>query len=266
MPLATVRLLALDPNVSIPSYLKALRDANVRPLVISKVVRWIVRPEKLSVSNLVHTKWDLVIIHLSSSPLPPTLLGADWVADQWSITAGIPSGLVNNFGEDNRRLLHPQPDGVPSLTGAATHPQTASSAQGLELDPELLEWIRTFELGRGAVSMFNLLAFKPGREAHESYLRYGKAFAESIGSRRGGKAKIVGKVVPGQGADGADDESGWDEVALAHYPSIHHFADMLASGDYQAINRRHRLPALKDTCILCTSELDPLLTEGKARL
>lgn len=81
--------------------------------------------------------------------------------------------------------------------------------------------------------MLNLLAFWPGKEAHESYLQYGKAFGESIGKRRGGKAKIVGKVVVaaagGQGTSqkrqeregekGDHQDGWWDEVALAHYPS-----------------------------------------------
>lgn len=81
--------------------------------------------------------------------------------------------------------------------------------------------------------MLNLLAFWPGKEAHESYLQYGKAFGESIGKRRGGKAKIVGKVVVAAGGQGTsqkrrqegegekrDHQDGWwDEVALAHYPS-----------------------------------------------
>lgn len=161
--------------------------------------------------------------------------------------------------------------------------------------------------------MLNLLAFWPGKEAHESYLQYGKAFGESIGKRRGGKAKIVGKVVVAAGGQAtsqegkgekADHQDGWwDEVALAHYPSrsspylsfytdmwkpgnqggckkkfkvcanmfvretaIHHFTDMLASEDYQKVNHEFRLPALKDTCILCTTELDPELSIDKARL
>lgn len=78
--------------------------------------------------------------------------------------------------------------------------------------------------------MLNLLAFWPGKEAHESYLQYGKAFGESIGKRRGGKAKIVGKVVAaaaggqkkrqeGEGEKGDHQDGWWDEVALAHYPS-----------------------------------------------
>lgn len=81
--------------------------------------------------------------------------------------------------------------------------------------------------------MLNLLAFKPGKEAHQSYQKYGKGFAESAGSKRGGQAKIVGKVV---------DDCGWDEIALAHYPSMEHFMDMLGSEDYQEINHKYRLP------------------------
>lgn len=48
--------------------------------------------------------------------------------------------------------------------------------------------------------------------------------------------------------------------------AIHHFTDMLASEDYQKVNHEFRLPALKDTCILCTTELDPELSIDKAKL
>ena len=153
----------------------------------------------------------------------------------------------------------------PPLTGSLNKPKISNSSQGLELDGNLLQWSKTFELGNGAVSMFNLLAFKPGKEAHDSYLRYGKAFAETIGSKRGGNAKIVGKVVPKQGTPG-EEAFNWDEIALAHYPSIHHFTDMLGSEDYQAVNQKDRQPALRDTCILCTSELHPDLVADKAKL
>lgn len=92
----------------------------------------------------------------------------------------------------------------------------------------------------------------------EEYLKYGKSFAESIGKRRGGTAKIVGKVVadPNEKSRERQDVLEWDEIALAHYPSIRHFADMIASEDYQEVNHKHRVGSLKDTCILMTSELD----------
>lgn len=104
-----------------------------------------------------------------------------------------------------------------------------------------------------------------------SYLKYGAAFAESIGSAHGGNAKIVGNVthvnsVPvssatesatavGLGKDGQVEEGKWDEIALAHYPSILHFRDMLTSEEYQEVNQRYRVPSLRDTCILMTSEI-----------
>ncbi|KAK3680708.1 hypothetical protein LTR37_021097 [Vermiconidia calcicola] len=266
MPLATVHLLALADSVKVADYVNALRSASVQPLVVSRAIRWVIKPEKLSVPKLLDTKWDLLIIVPASSQLPAEYLRKYWISEHWTINAGVPSSLANNnFHERNKRLLHPQKDDVPPLTGSMDKPRMAGSAQGLELNEELLRWSKDFELGKGAVSMLNLLAFHPGKEAHESYLKYGKAFAESIGAKRGGTAKVVGKVVPNKGTEG-EDTDGWDEIALAHYPSVAHFTDMLASEDYQAVNHANRLPALRDTCILCTSELDPELGTDKARL
>ncbi|GAB7362542.1 hypothetical protein MBLNU230_g2860t1 [Neophaeotheca triangularis] len=266
MPLATLHLVSLAPNANIPAYLRALSSVPVKPLVVSRAIRWIIKPEKLSTSPLLDTKWDLLIILPTTTQLPEAYTSKDWVAKHWSITAGVPKSVFNGFEERNKKFLHPSPGDVPELTGSMDKPRMAGSTQGLELNGELLEWSKTFKLGQnGAVSMLNLLAFKPTQEAHDSYKRYGQAFAKNIGSRRGGNAKVVGKVVPDQNTEG-EDKSGWDEVALAHYPSIRHFVDMLASEDYQEVNHRDRMPALRDTCILCTSELDPELVADKAKL
>jgi hypothetical protein len=264
MPLATVHLVELSSNTNISAFLRALKSISFKPLVISHAIRWIVKPEKLSTEKLLTTKWDLMIITPTSSPFPDTYLTKDWVSSHWSITAGIPSSIVNGFADRNAKLLNPDPKDVPSTTASKSEPKIAKSAQGLEATPELMQWQNPAGTST-PVSMLNLLAFKSGPEAHESYKRYGKAFAESIGSKRGGLAKIVGKVVPGQGTDGEDTE-GWDEVALAQYPNFELFMDMLASEDYQTVNHRDRLPALRDTCILCTSEVDPVLHADKARL
>lgn len=128
--------------------------------------------------------------------------------------------------------------------------------------------------------MLNLLAFKEGM--HTEYLKYGAAFASSIGKRRGGVAKIVGRVVPassgpttkttvenagkGKLEPNAEGSRHWDEIALAHYPSFRHFADMAASEDYQEVNMRYRVPSLRDTCILMTSEIDLPAVDGRAKL
>lgn len=223
MPLTTIHLVALSPGKSPSEFVRAIRSRSVKPVVISRAVRWIIRPEKLSTAQLLNTQWDLFLVLPLTEQLPPAYLGRDWVRKHWTITAGVPGSLLHDFDKKNHRLLHPQKGDVPALTGALERPRKSASAQGLEFSDELHEWSKSFQLGQeGAVSMFNLLAFKPGKEMHESYLRYGQAFAESIGSRRGGRAKIVGKVVPKQGTPD-EDTAGWDEVALAHYPSINHF-------------------------------------------
>ena len=266
MPLTTLHLFALASNVSIPSFVGALRSASVQPLLVSRVIRWIIKPEKLSVTRLLSVKWDLLVVLPVSQPSPDAYLSQNWVQHHWSITAGVPSSLTNGFADRNQRLLHPQSGDVPELTGSMAKPRMASSSQGLEVNDELLDWSKSFKLGQhGAVSMLNLLSFNPGKDMHESYLRYGKAFAESIGARRGGYAKLVGKVVPDQ-KTADEDRYGWDEVALAHYPSIRHFIDMLASEDYQKVNHESRLPALRDTLIICTSELDPEVSGQKSKL
>ncbi|KAF4534209.1 uncharacterized protein LTHEOB_12986 [Lasiodiplodia theobromae] len=290
MPLCTLHLLALTPTTNgddpLPTFLSALREAttasNSPPLTIARPLRWIITPTTFSTALTQHT-WDLLLILPTASPALPGAPGAldALVAARWSVSFGVPARVLDGFAARNERLLRPREGDVPVLTegggvvgeggvgvGGGGGLLMAKSAQGLELSGELLDWVREFGGGgaggggRGsscAVSMLNLLAFREGRKGE--YLKYGKAFAEDVGRKRGGVAKIVGTVVEDGGGLGVGEGVGekgkrvWDEVALAHYPSIFHFADMLASEDYQAVNRRHRLGSLKDTFILCTTEL-----------
>lgn len=260
MPLCTLHLLSLHKTTPNPlsTFLSTLKSSNAAPLVISRVVRWIILPSRISTENLLarNIPWDLFIILPSTSALPPSL--TNLVQYHWSINAGVPSRLVQNFSHKNAKLLHPDASSVPKLSNGKK--RVTSSSQNLELSKGLDAWIDEFTKtsgpeATGAVSMFNLLAFNPGKK--EEYLKYGKAFAETIGSRHGGNAKIVGNVVkPGSSPSPVDaSNDGWDEIALAHYPSIQHFRDMLISEDYQEVNHRHRVPSLKDTCILMTSEV-----------
>lgn len=251
MPVCTIHLLSL--NAPLPQFLAAVATSTTAPLTLGRVVRWIITPTTLSVDQLLRRvdQWDLLLIMPNQDGLPQNLRLL--VREEWAVKAGVPSRLLNDFHSKNERLLHPHAGDVPSLTGALDSPRLTDSAQELELSQELRKWIDSFgqHEGRGAVSMLNLLAFRDGMK--EEYLKYGKAFAESIGIRRGGLAKIVGTVIDTSSSPEGVKE--WDEIALAHYPSIYHFGDMLASDDYQRVNHRHRVPALKDTFILCTTEL-----------
>ncbi|KIX97896.1 uncharacterized protein Z520_06674 [Fonsecaea multimorphosa CBS 102226] len=255
MPLATIHLISLSPSTTLPDFLAALKSSPVKPLVISKVIRWVITPTKIDAEPLLHPKkpWDLLLIVLGTDPLPETLKNK--IVCHWHCSTGIPSRLTNDFPARNDRLLHPPTSEVPALTGSLDNPRLGSSSQTLELSNDLQSWISQFSrttAGKSPLSMLNLLAFKSGMKP--SYLKYGAAFAESIGSRRGGNAKLVGNIT----SQTPQEQSGgkWDEFALASYPSIMHFADMLASQDYQAVNLKYRVPALEDTFILCTSEIE----------
>jgi hypothetical protein len=257
MPLCTIHLLALHTTTPNPLsiFLSTLKSNNVSLLVVSKVIRWIILPSHLSTEHLLarNISWDLFLVLPDTTPLPPNL--EKLVQHHWSITAGVPSRLIQDFEQRNRNLLHPDATAVPTLSNAPS--KTTTSSQNLELSDGLEAWIQDYteeesKKSQGAVSMFNLLAFNPGMKSE--YLKYGAAFAKSIGSRHGGNAKIVGNVIANASSMDAGGD-GWDEVALAHYPSIRHFRDMLLSEDYQEVNHKHRVGSLKDTCILMTSEI-----------
>ncbi|KAL2065543.1 hypothetical protein VTL71DRAFT_3213 [Oculimacula yallundae] len=214
MPLCTIHILSL--SVPLSTFLSTLSSTSLKPLTISRIIRWIILPSKLSTVPLLskNIHWDILLILPSPSSVPlPELLQIQ-ISHQWSIEAGVPSRLLKDYEEKNKRLLKPEQGDVKALTGSLHKLKKGGgkmphSAQDLELSPELLNWITEFTSSNspssnGAVSMLNLLAFKPGLK--EEYLKYGKAFAESAGSSRGGEAKIVGSVIK------ADGEEEWEEM------------------------------------------------------
>ena len=145
MPLATLHLLALSPKVSIVSFLESVKSStDTKPLVVAKPQRWIIKPERLSTAPLLNEKWDLLLIYLKPSPLRHEHFSNDWITNHFTMSAGVPSSLTNGFHERNERLLHPRSGDVPELTGALSKPRKADSAQGLELNNELLQWSGSF--------------------------------------------------------------------------------------------------------------------------
>ena len=139
--------------------------------------------------------------------LPPEL--QPMIRQSWSIQAGIPSKVITPFEAKNDHFLHPTTCGMLPLTSSLTRPRIAESAQGLELIQEFHNWIVNEDRPQGAVSMLNLPAFHPAKK--EEYKKYGQAFADSVGSKRGGVAKIVGRTVPGSCSDDCGE---WEEVCF----------------------------------------------------
>lgn len=253
MPVISLHLISL--HVPLLHFLAALSRSSLRPITVNRVVRWIIKPTQFSTETLLNptTKWDvLLVLPPEEDNLPRDL--QKLIKNEWIVKAGVPGRILLGFGMRNERLLNPRQGDVPPRSAESKYSKGAQSAQGMELSSELQEWVTEFAKGAGAhpISMWNLLAFNEGKKA--SYLQYGKEFGETIGKRHGGVAKIVGKVSSTSTTPEGQHE--WDEIAIAHYPSIYHFADMIASEDYQRSNKEFRLPALKDTFILCTTEVD----------
>lgn len=144
MPACVLHLISLSSSVPQSRFLSTLSSSSLKPLIIAKVIRWIITPNKLSVPALLHPKspWDLFLVTEGPSPLPSHL--KSMLTDYWSITAGVPSRLVNRFANRNESILHPTPSSIPPLTGSLEKPRIASSAQGLEFTEDLRQWIDSF--------------------------------------------------------------------------------------------------------------------------
>ena len=206
MPVCTLYVLKLNSSTS--EFLSALRQTSLRPITVARVIRWIVCPTTLSLDALLPEDqgWDLLLVFRGASSALTNGLN-DLIERSWSIQAGVPSGLLATYNVINAKLLHPSPGHIPMLTKNPSTLRLANSTQDLELTKELNDWIIDGDSPSGAVSMLNLLSFNPGKK--EEYMRYGQAFSEYAGSRRGGVAKLVGKVIPKTCSDGCNE---WNEV------------------------------------------------------
>ncbi|KAK4987173.1 hypothetical protein LTR66_007666 [Elasticomyces elasticus] len=269
MPLLTLHLLRLSPNTEPRSFVQKLQsDKNGVKIVVASVIRFpVVRSEVIDASTLSTKPWDLMLLlQVPSGSLPSSLRAS--IADEYKICVGVPSKLLSAYPAKNQKLRDASSQA--ELTGSLDNSHVPDSSQNLTLSPEILnctdELLKTHG---GPVTQLNLLHFKKDRKAQ--YYQYGQRFVK-VNEKRGGDAKIVGNVIPppsGQTDSRSDSSSAsewWDEVAIVHYPSIKHFCDMLAGDDYQAINNEFRLPALKDTLLWCTTELEVMDSNQKARL
>ncbi|KAJ5495751.1 hypothetical protein N7539_000867 [Penicillium diatomitis] len=269
MPVATLHLLSFSKSTDPQSFLQQLKQCpDIKVIVASRPRHVVIHPTILDQNTLTQTPWDLLVLLAkndpkdTNDPIPATLRSA--ITAEYKVTAGIPSKLIATYPARDAQLKQKAP-GIP-LTGSldkVLREGSKESSQNLEVSPQLLDFMKVLtETHPGPVTMLNLLHFHhPGGK--ESYYKYGQAFIPVAG-KRGGDAKLVGNVVPpgsGQKEDsrGSPDrpqQEWWNEISIVHYPSIRHFCDMLAGDDYQEINEKYRLSALRDTFLMCTTEFE----------
>ncbi|PGH15915.1 hypothetical protein AJ79_02082 [Helicocarpus griseus UAMH5409] len=270
MPLLTLHLLNLAPNTDPKDFVKDLKKSpGVEVVVSSRPRHVVVRTNVIDGNPLQSTKWDLLVLLRSPQNSIPTHLHDSFVKNEYSVQVGIPSKLISTFPSRDAKLKR-EAASVP-ITGALDAARGKPSSQNLELSPDLVEFMdELVKTHDKPVTMLNLLHFQPGGKPE--YYKYGQGFVKVAG-KIGGDAKLVGNVV--KPATGQHDSRGdpnraegewWNEISIVHYPSIRHFCDMLASEGYQEINARHRLKALKDTFLLCTTEFDVEDDEVPAKL
>ncbi|KAL4929170.1 uncharacterized protein BDV17DRAFT_262013 [Aspergillus undulatus] len=260
MPALTLHLLSLTPSTPAQSFVQELRKSTSSKIIVaSRPRRVIISPTTLDTKTLLSELWDLLLLlqpNGRESPFPPSL--STHIKKEYKINVGIPSRLLSTYPERDAELKRTQiPKEVP-LTGSLDNLKDAGKGQNLEVSPELFSFMNEFtKVHDRPVTMLNLLHFhQPGGK--ENYYKYGQGF-NPVAAKRGGNAKLVGNVIqhpPSTSTPSPSAEDWWNEISIVHYPSIRHFCDMLAGEDYQEVNRRYRLGALKDTFLLCTTELD----------
>ncbi|RJE20597.1 hypothetical protein PHISCL_07060 [Aspergillus sclerotialis] len=260
MPALTLHLFALTQGTDPKTFVQKLRQAGIT-VVVSSRPRHVVVPTTLDSNPLVTQRWDLLVLLQTPGgtfSLPNELQQA--VRNEYKIVVGIPSKLLGSYPERDAKLKR-EASSTP-LTGSLENAQGKSSSKNLEVSPDLLAFMDELTKEHDKpVTMLNLLQFHHP-DGKKNYYQYGQAFIPVAG-KRGGSAKLVGNVVK-PGTDNADsrgrtsrpETNWWNEISIVHYPSIRHFCDMLAGDDYQAINAKYRLAALRDTFLLCTTEFD----------
>lgn len=271
MVVCHLHVVSLKPGVSVASFFAKLSHNGVQPVFQARIMRWMILPKKLSAGHLLarNTHWDLLLA-LKDGTAIPTPSQTD-IAAIWTATCGVSGNALANYANLNATLLHPPPGTTtPAHLPDLSTTNTTDSPQNLSVSPEWLQWIAALPPSARShpVSMLNLLAFNPGKK--EQYKQYGAAFSKRVGSRHGGRVKLVGRVLGDSDSDAEGGSQakgdGWEEIAYVHYPSVEHFAAMAGSRDYQEVNREFRLGALRDTFILCCQEVggDGELLAGRA--
>ncbi|GAC95337.1 hypothetical protein PHSY_002912 [Pseudozyma hubeiensis SY62] len=283
MPVCALHLVQLHDASSrgVDGFLNKLFGATSKPdelsvVTVSLVRSPIIRPTLVDHKVLNDTPWTLLLVLGGSSAhtLPSVL--ASSVKTHYSLVSGIPSKIVNNYDSISDKLRNVQPP-PPLLEiklddkGDVIVPENKKSSastrddgQDLSLSPALLNLAKHLNHSahhHGPVSMLNLLHFHTHEGAVESYHEYGRRFA-TVAGKRGGNAKLVGIVIDPLKEPLKDSrkdrkkDQWWNECTLVHYPSINHFIDMSVDDEYQFINKEYRLKGIKDTALICTTEID----------
>lgn len=236
----SVSIVSFSAGTTVQQFRDTLASSGTSTLITARVVQWIITPQ--IADYLLASNWDFMVVLKPDDILPQAV--AALCSHIFTVRIEQAEEFLDNFKERNHQDLHPSSVG---LTYNLDKPLIATSTQRVELTPALLAFSESPLCPSGPVSMLNLISFRPFPAARKSYAEYIEAFKAGMGSKRGGIVKLLGETV---------EEGDWDELVIAQYSSLKHFVDMTCDPGYQKANQKLRLPALRDTCILMTTELE----------
>jgi uncharacterized protein (DUF1330 family) len=245
-----IYLLSLKTPLQDFTTILAALPKNQQPFLTTKAVHWVFPPTTLSVNDLTTPHWDVAIFFKAPFQLPPSL--SNHAKASWSISFAAPSALLESLPTTQSELSASIPhrsNELDLLSDSDLQGSDAvSSVDSAEITPALKGWIQNFSLQENnpQVIMFNLLTFKDA----EKYGKYRDAFVAGVGSRHGARPLLFGEVVSPKGQSNGG-KSPWEMAAFIYYPSLLHFADMLASPDYREVSHKYRQGSLVDNPILC---------------
>ncbi|ERF75993.1 hypothetical protein EPUS_08247 [Endocarpon pusillum Z07020] len=252
MSRCTFYLLSLHGSAS--DFKASISTISNTPLFVGQVHRWVAPPMRHSIDPLTtQGSWDVFLFFAGSVKLPEAIEA--FRKAEWRLEADAPPPMLAVFKNTDQQHSRAGPEDVPALTGRWDHPYQPDPDAHQEFDysPELQNWVRTFgkQEGKSAVWMFNLLAYQDGKR--ETFMKYVEAFAASVGKAVGSESQIFGQVI--RCSSTSDGEEPWEDAALVHYPSVYHFGDLVGSEEYQKLDAKYKVGTIKDTCILCLTEL-----------
>lgn len=229
-------LVSLRRSVSPNEFIEGLQEAKVHPLILARAVEWMVLPT--FATHLLAHDWDFLLVLEDQFELPERL--SSLLEASYTVHIRLPSPLAI---KEPLNLEKAPP------TPFLSRPLRSLNSQYHQTTPSLLAFAASELCPKGPVSMLNFVSYQ-GMQGAESYQKYVSGVGAGPMARTGGRVKLNG-VVNSQVERGE-----WDKCLIAEYPSLKHFNEMGCNPDYQELNFKYRVPALRDLAILMTTEVD----------
>ncbi|KAF2160643.1 hypothetical protein M409DRAFT_59890 [Zasmidium cellare ATCC 36951] len=234
-------LLSLRRTASVAEVQHELKAEGIAPFVNARAVQWVHLP--MRADYMLAIDWDVVLGLGSGIQLPERVLQLTDALHKVDVCVASPSPI-------NDKLQSTLP---PPQLSFYDRPLRALCTQFHQITPSMLAFADHPLCPKGPISMLNFVSYQPFAFAEGSYQKYLEGVQAGPAKRSGVSVKFNGSLTPLHGARATGE---WDLVFLAQYPSFKHFVDMGSDSEYQELNRKYRMPALRDLCILITTEVD----------